>query len=89
MERCKSLGSLKPFLSHVYQLWGQDPAFFHVLSSLELTVGGGCSPMAARSQVFFSFLSALAAAAKSLESSPTPCNAMDSSPPGSSVHRIL
>ena len=30
-----------------------------------------------------------AAAAKSLQSSPTLCNPMDSSPPGSSVHEIL
>ena len=32
---------------------------------------------------------AAAAAAKSLQSCPTLCNPMDSSPPGSSVHRIL
>ena len=32
---------------------------------------------------------AAAAAAKSLQSCPTPCNLMDSSPPGSSGHRIL
>ena len=30
-----------------------------------------------------------AAAAKSLQSCPTLCNPMDSSPPGSPVHRIL
>ena len=30
-----------------------------------------------------------AAAAKSLQSCPTLCNPMDSSPPGSSVHRVL
>ena len=30
-----------------------------------------------------------AAAAKSLQSCPTLCDSMDSSPPGSSVHRIL
>ena len=33
--------------------------------------------------------SAAAAAAKSLQSCPTLCNPMDSSPPGSSVHGIL
>ena len=33
--------------------------------------------------------SAAAAAAKSLQSCPTLCDPMDSSPPGSSVHRIL
>ena len=32
---------------------------------------------------------AAAAAAKSLQSCPTLCDPMDSSPPGSSVHRIL
>ena len=33
--------------------------------------------------------SASAAAAKSLQSRPTLCNPTDSSPPGSSIHRIL
>ena len=33
--------------------------------------------------------SAAAAAAKSLQSCPTLCDPMDSSPPGSSIHRIL
>ena len=38
---------------------------------------------------FFLCLPTAAAAAKSLQSRPTLCNPMDSSPPGSSVHRIL
>ena len=35
------------------------------------------------------FLCAAAAAAKSLQSCPTPCDPMDCSPPGSSVHGIF
>ena len=37
----------------------------------------------------YSFLCYTAAAAKSLRSCPTLCDPMDSSPPGSSVHRII
>ena len=33
MRTCKSLGSLKPFLSYAPQLCDQYPVFFHILSS--------------------------------------------------------
>ena len=39
--------------------------------------------------LLFNMLSAAAAVAKSLQSCPTLCDPIDSSPPGSSVHRIL
>ena len=61
MGRCKSLGSLESFLSYASQLSGASILHFHILSYSELTVGSGCSLMAARLQVFFSFVSALRA----------------------------
>ena len=42
-------------------IWGQYPMFFSSWAPLELTIGSGGSLMVARSQVFFSFLSALRA----------------------------
>ena len=39
--------------------WESVSSVFHILSSSGLTIGRGYSLMAARSQVFFSFLSAL------------------------------
>ena len=60
MGRSKSLGSLKPFLSHASQLsCGQNPVVFTSWVPLGLTTGSGCNLMAVRSQVFLSFLSAL------------------------------
>ena len=40
-------------------------------------------------EMWYNHFAAAAAAAKSLQSCPTPCDPMDSSPPGSSVHRTL
>ena len=60
MGKCKSLGSLKPFLSCASQLsCGQNPVFFTSRVPLGLNTRSGCNLMAVRSQVFFSFLSAL------------------------------
>ena len=42
-------------------IWGQYPMFFSSWAPSELTIGSGGSLMVARSQVFFSFLSALRA----------------------------
>ena len=54
MGMYKSLGSLKSFLSYAPQLSGATILFSHPEISLSgLTVGNGCSPMAARTQVFF------------------------------------
>ena len=64
---------------HFYQEYMSDPVF-HLLTSI------WCCPF--KKKVYFSFLDA-AAAAKSLQWCPTLCDPMDSSPPGSSVHRIL
>ena len=60
MGRCKSLGSLKSFLTCTSAVWGQGPVF-SPLSSSVLTVGSGCRLIGVRSWVFFSFLSALGA----------------------------
>ena len=49
MGRCKSLGSLKSFLSYASQLSGARVLCFHILSSSMLTIGSGCSPMVMRS----------------------------------------
>ena len=43
MGRCKSLGSLKSFLSYASQLCGVSVLCFHILSSSMLTAGSGCS----------------------------------------------
>lgn len=48
--------------------WGQYPVFFTTRAPLGLTIGSGRSLMAASSQVFFSFLSALCAHQLTLES---------------------
>ena len=57
-RKSPGLTEIIPFIC-ISTLWGQYPVFFHILSSLGLTVGSGCNMMAVRSQVFFSFLSAL------------------------------
>ena len=59
MRRCKSLGSLKSFIC-IAAILGPVPCVFHILRSLELTLGSGCNLMAMRSQVF-AFLSSLGA----------------------------
>ena len=59
MGRCKSLGSVKSFLSYASQLLGPVPCDFSHLEFFRLLVGSGCSLMADRSQVFFFFLSDL------------------------------
>ena len=51
--------------------------------------GFKCSFLTELLEVAFSCPSAAAAAAKSLQSCPTPCDPIDGSPPSSSVHRIL
>ena len=86
MERCKSLDSMKSFLSHASQLSAASiPCFFSVLTTVS-----GCSPRVARSQVLFSLLVALAAAAaKSLHLCSTLYDPIDSSLPGSPVPGIL
>ena len=67
-----------------------SPGKFHGQGSLEGYSPWGCKrvkhDLATKWQVFH-FINA--AAAKSLQSCPTLCDPMDSSPPGSSVHRIL
>ena len=62
MEGCKSLGSLKSFLSYEPQLSGVSILCFHILNfpSSGLTVESGCSLVIVRKQVF-SFLSSLRA----------------------------
>ena len=69
MGRCRSLGSLKLLLSYASQLPGASflCVFFHSLSSSVLTIGSGCSPMPARSQVLFSFLVSLGLSNSHLE----------------------
>ena len=59
MGRCKSLGSLISFLLYTPLLSGAS--VFTSWASLRLTVGTGCSLMAARWQMFFSFLCSLRA----------------------------
>ena len=49
---------ITPFI-YISAIWGQYPVIFHILSSSVLTMGSGCSVMAARLQVLFSFLSTL------------------------------
>ena len=61
MGSCKSLGSLKPFLSYTSQLSGFSILVFLILSSLVLIIGSGCSLVPARPQALFSFLGALRA----------------------------
>ena len=61
MGGCNSLGLLKSFLSYASPLSGANSLHFHILNSLLLTVQSGCSLMAVRLQVLFSFLSALRA----------------------------
>ena len=61
MERFKSLGSLKSFLSYASQLFGVSTLHFYILNSSGLTVGIGCRLMDAGSQVLFSFLVVLRA----------------------------
>ena len=59
------LPEITPFICINY--WGQYPVFFTTWAPLRLTIGSGCSLMAARSQVSFSFLSALRAHQLTLE----------------------
>ena len=59
--RCKSLGSLKSFLSHAPQLSGASVSCIFTPEFLSVHCGSGCSLIGARSWVFFSFLSALGA----------------------------
>ena len=59
------LPEITPFICINY--WGQYPVFFTTWAPLRLTIGSGCSLMAARSQVLFSFLSALRAHQLTLE----------------------
>ena len=68
MEGCKSLGSLKSFLSYEPQLSGVSILCFHILNfpSSGLTVESGCSLVIVRKQVF-SFLSSLRAHQLTLE----------------------
>ena len=61
MGGCNSLGLLKSFLSYASPLSGANSLHFHILNSSLLTVQSGCSLMAVRLQVLFSFLSALRA----------------------------
>ena len=51
------LPEIIPFIC-ISAIWGQYPMIFHFLSSSGLPVGSGCSLMADRSQIFFSFWSA-------------------------------
>ena len=52
MGRYKNLGSLKSFLCYAPQLSGADTLFFTFGVFSGLTLGSGCSLMAARWQVF-------------------------------------
>ena len=62
MGRCKSLGSLKPFLSYASQPSGVSIlCVSHSPQIPVLTIGSSCSLMATRQQVLFSFLAALQA----------------------------
>ena len=47
MVRCKSLDSLKSFFSYDLSYLGPVSCVFHILSSSMLTVGSGCSLVAA------------------------------------------
>ena len=60
MGRCKSLGSLKSFLTYAPQLsWASTLHFSHPLLPWDSPQWVAAVLMAARSQVFFSFLNAL------------------------------
>ena len=68
MGRCRRLGSLK-FISYASQLsWASILSFFPPSwAPLGLTIGNSCGLMATRSQIFFSFLSALRVQQHTLE----------------------
>ena len=51
--------------------------------------GGHICPILGTRETFDSLRKAPAAAAKSLQSCPTPCDPIDGGPPGSPVHGIL
>ena len=90
-------GTLKSLLQHhgskTSILWCS--AFFIVQLSHPYMTTGKTIALIRRTIVdkvmslLFNMLSAAAAAAKSLQSCPTPCNPIDSSPPGSPVLGIL
>ena len=62
MGRCKSLGSIKSFISYASKLSGASTLFFTSWKTyLKFTIGGGYSLTPARWQVFFSFPNALRA----------------------------
>ena len=56
--QASELPEVFPFLC-ISAIWGQYLVVFHILSSLVLTIGSGCSLMAAGSQASLSFLGAL------------------------------
>ena len=53
MGRCKSLGLLKSFLLYTSQISGASILVFFIPKAPQLTVGSGCSLMAATSQASF------------------------------------
>ena len=64
--QASELTEVFPFLC-ISAIWGQYLVVFHILSSSGLPIGSGCSLVAADSQLFFSFLSALWAHQLTLE----------------------
>ena len=75
-------------ITGISAFWGQYPAFFHLLSFSEFTIGSGCSLTATGLQIFFSF-SCVIVCALVAQSCLTLCDPMNCSPPASSVHGIL